>query len=145
MKIEYNHTELASIVAKHIVPLLSRYTIISLEGSVGAGKTTLTKELFTQLGVQEAITSPTYSYVNTYQANCSILHHFDLYRIDSLESFLANGFDEYLRQEAAICLIEWPAAISILLNSKDLADKHCQIILTHHSSNPAIRILEVKD
>ena len=53
-------------------------TIVTLEGPLGAGKTTLVKALFAQMGVAEQVTSPTFGYVNTYQSAKGVLHHFDV-------------------------------------------------------------------
>ncbi len=87
--------------------------VLAITGSLGAGKTTLVSHLLKALGVQDPITSPTFSYVNTYNIiDGKKIHHFDLYRIGSVEEFMSSGFDEYLYDPEAIVLIEWPEVIT---------------------------------
>ena len=95
---------------------LSGVRIITLIGSLGAGKTTLVQALLRQLGITEPVASPTYTYVNLYKTVAgNIIYHFDLYRLTKQDDFIQAGFDEYLYQENAWCLIEWPEVIEGLL------------------------------
>ena len=90
--------------------------VITFTGDLGAGKTTLIRALLKDLGVNQPITSPTFTYVNRYiTANGKTLYHFDLYRLNALDEFMAQGFDEYLYQPNSWCLIEWPAVVMPLL------------------------------
>ncbi|MFC1841620.1 tRNA (adenosine(37)-N6)-threonylcarbamoyltransferase complex ATPase subunit type 1 TsaE [Candidatus Dependentiae bacterium] len=87
-------------------------------GPLGAGKTTLIRELLKNSGVKDVVTSPTFTYLNLYkndqgQQFC----HFDLYRLSNVNDFLGAGFDEYLNDEEIICFIEWPEVIEPLLKS----------------------------
>ena len=106
-------------VALFIVKQLLRYRHITFEGPLGAGKTTLIKQIGKQLGIPEdAITSPTFAYVQIYQASQGFkVYHFDLYRVGTIDSFIELGFDEYLNDPNGICLIEWPEVIKPLLTS----------------------------
>lgn len=89
--------------------------VILLNGPMGAGKTTLIKAICKELGVEDEVSSPTYSLVNEYHAsNGEIVFHFDLYRIDDESEALDMGIDEYL-YSGSKCLIEWPEKISNLL------------------------------
>jgi len=89
-------------------------------GEVGAGKTTLIKEIGKYLGVQEGITSPTYSLVNEYEyispktKEKAAMYHLDLYRLNALEEALNIGIEEYLDTKG-YCFIEWPALIESIL------------------------------
>jgi tRNA threonylcarbamoyladenosine biosynthesis protein TsaE len=74
---------------------------------MGAGKTTLIKELCKALGSVDHFSSPTYSIVNEYNANKTKIYHFDLYRIQTAEELLDIGMEEYLDSNA-YCFIEWP-------------------------------------
>lgn len=110
---------LASIVPQLLEQAGAR-KIWCFYGEVGAGKTTLIKEIGSYLGVKEGITSPTYSLVNEYAyANpttkeLGTIFHLDLYRLNSLEEALNIGIEEYLESKA-YCFIEWPALITAIL------------------------------
>ncbi len=99
-----------------IAPLLKPNSILALIGDLGAGKTTLIKGLVQALFpsfLPEEIQSPTFTYLHVLETNPPI-YHFDLYRIQSQQEFLAMGFDEYFFQ-SGICLIEWAECILPLL------------------------------
>jgi tRNA threonylcarbamoyladenosine biosynthesis protein TsaE len=89
--------------------------IVLLEGEMGAGKTTLTKALCAALGVQDDVSSPTFSLVNEYRdGRGRPVYHFDFYRIDSAEEAERMGAQEYF-DSGYLCLIEWPSRIGPLL------------------------------
>ena len=93
--------------------------IITLTGSLGAGKTTFCAAMLKQLGVQEIAPSPTFTYVNIYTAGDGrTVYHFDLYRLKSLQEFEQAGFFEYLYQPNSLVLIEWPEILLSVLNHK---------------------------
>ena len=82
--------------------------VICLNGELGSGKTVFVKGFAKALGIQETITSPTFSLVKEYHDGEMPLFHMDVYRMeDSKENF---GLDDYLNQEG-ICIIEWPEMI----------------------------------
>ena len=78
---------------------------------MGAGKTTFTKAICKALGVDEAVTSPTFAIVNEYAGP---IYHFDFYRLKRVEEAFDMGFEDYL-YSGAWCLIEWPERIEDLL------------------------------
>jgi len=105
-------------VAKDIVRNLSGSKIILFYGEMGAGKTTLIKEICRQLGVTDTISSPTFSVVNEYHTtNNKIIYHFDLYRIKNIEECFDLGMEEYLYSNN-YCFIEWPEIALPLLPEK---------------------------
>ena len=114
--ITYSYTQLSTII-QQIMPVLAHCQVITLQGPLGAGKTTFTKAFLEQHGIDEStITSPTFTYVNMYSnAQGQRFYHFDLYRLSTLEEFISLGFNEYLYQPNSICLIEWPEPIVPLL------------------------------
>lgn len=104
--------------AKALKDLSFSFKIFALFGDLGVGKTTFAKGFLSSFQIDEkTISSPTYSYVHTFQINSLLIHHFDLYRLQNKEQFLSFGFDEYLDQDA-ICLIEWPDIIQSILPQK---------------------------
>tara|TARA_B100000900_G_scaffold68048_1_gene53286 strand:+ start:1029 stop:1448 length:420 start_codon:yes stop_codon:yes gene_type:complete len=108
-KILYKLSEIKKI-SKHILDLLGDNKIILFRGEIGAGKTTLIKNIFKQMGIKDNVTSPTFSIVNEYHINQEIICHFDLYRIKSVEELNVIGFESYL-DDQKICFIEWPEII----------------------------------
>jgi tRNA threonylcarbamoyladenosine biosynthesis protein TsaE len=106
-------------IATDIKKLLKDSPVITFTGPLGAGKTTLVKELLKQCGVTDMVTSPTFTYMNQYvAADDTIFYHFDLYRISDINQFLEAGFDEYLYQPNCLTLIEWPEHIMPLLRER---------------------------
>ena len=96
-----------------IAPILGPGDVLLLEGDVGAGKTHFARSLIqarlAAAGRQEDVPSPTYTLVQTYDdGNCEIWHA-DLYRVTDPAECLELGLDEAF--DAAICLVEWPAAL----------------------------------
>src|SRR5438132_8198797 len=114
-------------VIEELKALMKSYKVFACSGPLGAGKTTTIKALLRSCGINDAITSPTFTYVNAYKNDQGqTFYHFDLYRIGSIEEFQAQGFDEYLYQPAlrssqsevgpsSWAFIEWPEVIKPLL------------------------------
>lgn len=123
-------------VAEQLSKLLRSCQVLTFTGSLGAGKTTLIRELLRNDGIQEPITSPTFTYMNVYtNKNGQKFYHFDLYRIESLDDFCAAGFDEYLYQPNSWTFIEWPELIMPLL-THDV----CHIFLEYEDSKRIMHI-----
>ena len=80
--------------------------VICLTGDLGTGKTCLVQGMGAGLGIEEPITSPTFTLVNEYRGGRLILQHVDLYRILDSETALAFGLDEYMHDDG-VCAIEW--------------------------------------
>ena len=89
--------------------------LVLLTGDLGAGKTALVKHYVQSLGGEAAeVDSPTFSIVNTYQLKGQSIHHFDLYRLASLEEIEDIGFMEYV-DSGDTCFVEWPQKIAEFL------------------------------
>ncbi len=113
MKYKYNIDELsktANLVLKN-----AKSKNLFFYGKMGAGKTTLIKEIIKKLGVEDNVSSPTFSLVNEYLSiNNDIIFHFDFYRIEDEEEALDIGIEVYFNQNAW-CLVEWPQNVENLL------------------------------
>ena len=80
--------------------------VIFLSGPLGAGKTTFAREWLRAIGVTGAIKSPSYSMIETYQdTDIGVVHHLDLYRINSNDEIRCLGLEEYIEDHL---VIEWP-------------------------------------
>lgn len=102
-------------ISKELIKLFGPTKVILLKGEMGAGKTTLIKQLCKILGVTEATSSPTFSIVNEYKttANQSI-YHFDFYRIENEQEAMDFGYEDYFYSNA-FCFIEWAEKIPHLI------------------------------
>ena len=80
---------------------------ITLEGELGAGKTTLVQAIAAGLGVSEPVTSPTYALVQSYSSPKGTLHHLDLYRLRDASQLAQLGWYDLLTDAAIVC-VEWP-------------------------------------
>ncbi len=114
IKIEVNGLPDLEDAAKKIITFAEDEQMFIFDGEMGAGKTTLIKALAKTLGVTEVVTSPTFSIVNEYEANGSVIYHFDFYRIKDLQEAYDIGYEEYF-YSGNICFIEWPGKIESLL------------------------------
>jgi len=127
MRKEVKLEELKDFVENFLQQLPSRdsATVIGLYGNLGAGKTTLVKELAKQLGVSEDVTSPTFTLMKTYELDPGSLGsvnelkvrddvpsfkkliHIDLYRIENAEEIKIINLEELFEEKDSIILIEW--------------------------------------
>lgn len=107
-------------VADALMPMLGQHSIVCFEGEMGAGKTTLIKVICKLLGVQDSMSSPTFSIVNEYRdGDGKAIYHFDFYRIEQISEALDIGVDEYF-YSGDLCLIEWPERIKELIPEQHL-------------------------
>lgn len=101
-------------IAKEIIATSKSKTLLFF-GEMGAGKTTLIKEICKELGIEDVANSPTFSLVNEYHtATSEIVYHFDFYRIEDENEAYDIGIEDYFYADAW-CLIEWPQNIENLL------------------------------
>ena len=101
--------------AEEILESLERRTIVAFRGEMGAGKTTLIREICEQLGVTDTVTSPTFAIVNEYKdRDMRPIYHFDFSRINRIEEAFDFGYEEYF-YSGNLCLVEWPEKIEPLM------------------------------
>ena len=101
-------------VASELLEFASKVRIFIFEGEMGAGKTTFIKSFCKTLGVEDVVSSPTYSIVNEYESQNGPVFHFDFYRIKDIQEAYDLGYEEYF-YGGGICLIEWPERVAELL------------------------------
>ena len=102
-------------VADYLISLRNESDIIAFYGPMGAGKTTLIKNLCHKMGVTDEVNSPTFAIVNEYvTVEGDSVYHFDFYRIKKLEEVFDIGYDNYF-YSGNLCLLEWPEMIDPLM------------------------------
>ena len=117
-KFKYSLTNIDEI-SQLIVDKIKTVKTIMLRGELGSGKTTIVKSVLKKIGVNEVVTSPTFSIVNEYNSAETIVYHFDLYRIENTEELGVIGFEDYIYSQN-ICFIEWPEIVLDKINFKYL-------------------------
>lgn len=80
----------------------------------GCGKTKFTQGILSYFGLEDEISSPTFTIVNEYKKDDINIYHFDVYRLEDTDEFYAMGGEEYFRQNG-ICIIEWGEQIEEIL------------------------------
>jgi tRNA threonylcarbamoyladenosine biosynthesis protein TsaE len=107
--------ELLPQVAKALLNSFPESRVFAFKADMGTGKTTFIKALCRELGVNEAMSSPTFSIVNEYrESNGESVFHFDFYRLKSTEEAFEAGLHELLRS-GNYCFVEWPESAPEIL------------------------------
>lgn len=88
-------------------------SIICLVGEMGAGKTAITQGIVKGVGIEDYVTSPTYTIVNEYWGELPV-YHFDVFRIEDIDELYEIGFEEYMEKQGVI-IIEWATIIKEIL------------------------------
>jgi tRNA threonylcarbamoyladenosine biosynthesis protein TsaE len=115
-EIEYSLENISSAVNQLLEAINHGPKIWLFRGEMGAGKTTLVKEIGQQIKVKSIVQSPTFSLVNPYETESGeIIYHFDLYRLENVHEAIDIGIEEYL-DSGHLCFIEWPERAEILWN-----------------------------
>lgn len=113
MNIEFSLTEINEVATQVLAQNPKK--VILFNGEMGAGKTTFIKAFSKLLGVNDTMSSPTFSLVNEYQTSQNQkIFHFDVYRIKSEDEALDMGIEEYL-YSGNWCFIEWSEKIPNLI------------------------------
>ncbi|KPK99435.1 MAG: hypothetical protein AMJ91_07860 [candidate division Zixibacteria bacterium SM23_73_3] len=96
-------------------------SVVALIGSLGSGKTVLIQGICSGLGVEKAVTSPSFVIINEYPGrwhNSPVwIYHFDLYRLENVDEFIKLGYEEYFYGRG-ITLIEWAEKVKPFLPKK---------------------------
>ena len=122
--------EQLSEVSDYLLSMREEADIIAFYGSMGAGKTTLIKNLCHRMGVTDEVNSPTFAIVNEYVTEeGESVYHFDFYRIKKIEEAYDIGFENYF-DSGNLCLIEWPEMIEPLM-----PEKYIRVEIRHGASD----------
>ncbi|TVR77766.1 MAG: tRNA (adenosine(37)-N6)-threonylcarbamoyltransferase complex ATPase subunit type 1 TsaE [Chitinophagaceae bacterium] len=121
-KIFENYTEQdLPEVGKLLSEMLKDTFFMTFKGDLGAGKTTLIKEILINFQLESDFSSPTYSIVNEYKLNDADFrkaYHMDLYRLKHIDEAHEIGLTEYWDEDKTVCLIEWPEIAADILPEK---------------------------
>ena len=135
MKIIVNCVSELNEVANTVLSEIKDNKVICFYGEMGVGKTTFIKEICKNLGVEDNVSSPTFSIINDYlDSKKAIVHHFDFYRIENKIEAFDLGYEEYFFSDN-LCFIEWPEKIEELLPNNVV-----KIMMTKESDK---RIIEI--
>lgn len=103
-QISVRSLEETAALARKLASLVQPGMLFTLRGDLGAGKTTFTKYIGKELGVQKTINSPTFTILKQYQGSAMPMYHIDAYRLEGITQDL--GFEEYFDDDG-LCIIEW--------------------------------------
>ena len=93
-------------IGARLAEALTGGTVVAFTGDLGAGKTAFVSGMAHALGVEERVTSPTFTIVNEYEGGRLPLFHFDMYRLDSADELFHIGWEDYLAR-GGVCAVEW--------------------------------------
>lgn len=108
-----------SVLAERLASLFIPGTVLTLDGELGAGKTTFSQSVAKAIGVKEIVNSPTFTIIKEYEGERLPFYHMDVYRL-SIEEADELGLDEYFYGQG-VTLIEWASIIEDLLPPERLA------------------------
>lgn len=123
MQLASTSPEDTQAVARKLLPQIKEHRIVALHGELGAGKTCFVQGLAAALGLEMAVTSPTYTLINEYRGEHLRLYHVDTYRLNSPEEGYSLGLEE-LFESGELVVIEWAERIGSMLPEHAL---HIQI------------------
>lgn len=127
--------------AKKLASILKQNNVIVLTGELGSGKTKFVEGFLEFFGLENEISSPTFTIVNEYKKNEINIYHFDVYRLEDSSEFYEIGGEEYF--SSGICLIEWGEIIEDVLPKdyihiifeKDVNDENKRILNIQTNGN----------
>ena len=126
LSLESHSAEETQVLGRHLAAALQPGQVIALQGTLGAGKTTLVQGIAAALGINGRVTSPTFTLVNEYRSPAGFrLIHADTYRLDENSEFArleaeTFGLDETLDSQRDVILVEWAERIASLLPADHL-------------------------
>lgn len=137
IKLVSNSTDETKMLGKKLAPYLKAGDAIVLSGDLGAGKTMFVSGILSYYNKEDEASSPTFTIINEYNLTNDLkLFHFDVYRFDFEDEFLAIGGEEFFAK--GICLIEWGEKIQNYLPCE-----YIKININKDTSDENIRIFEI--
>ncbi len=124
------------IFAKSLASICKNKDIIILTGNLGSGKTKFTEGFLSYFGLEDEISSPTFTIVNEYTKKDINIYHFDVYRLEDSSEFYEIGGEEYF--DKGISIIEWGELIQDILPKQ-----YTHITFEKDDKNDNIRILKI--
>lgn len=124
-KLISNSENETKLIGKKFAEKLKKGDVVVLTGDLGSGKTKFTEGVLQYFGLEDEISSPTFTIVNEYSSENGTIYHFDVYRLEDEDEFYAIGGEEYFQK--GICLIEWGEMIE-----KALPDKYIHITFSRN-------------
>lgn len=118
MKFITSSPEETVALGKKIGEMLKNGDVIAMQGTLAAGKTTITKGIAAALGIEDTITSPTFCLISEYQGKMP-LYHMDVYRLNGAEDFAELGTDDMIYGNG-VSIIEWSEKIITELPRKTI-------------------------
>lgn len=115
MEVECHSVEETQKFASEFSKTIEIGSIISLNGGLGAGKTTFAQGFARGMGVKQHVGSPTFKLVSEYSGEKMKLFHVDCYRLSGIDDFLNMGGENLLLPKDGICLFEWASIIEGVL------------------------------
>lgn len=106
MQITTHSADETQALGEKLAKALRPGDVIAYFGDLGAGKTALTRGIARGLGIEDPVTSPTYTIVNEYLSGRLPLFHFDMYRLSSSDELFDIGWEDYLTR-GGVCAVEW--------------------------------------
>lgn len=114
LKFISNNENETKAIGFNLASKLNKKDVVVLSGDLGSGKTKFTEGFLSYFGLEDEISSPTFTIVNEYLKDDTNIYHFDVYRLEDLDEFYAIGGSEYF--DKGICLIEWGELIEPILS-----------------------------
>ena len=140
--LKYNfvsHSENDTIkFADEFASKLDAHSIIVLSGDLGSGKTKFTEGILKHFGLEDEVSSPTFTIVNEYDSKNFKIFHFDLYRLADVDEFYAMGGEEYLQN--GLCIFEWGEMIEEILQTH-----YIKITFSRDGENTDLRNLRIEE
>lgn len=116
LQMQSDSTEMTEKIGEAVGISIFPGTVVALDGDLGAGKTVFTRGIARGMGIRDDMRSPTYTILIEHPNvdGGPALYHFDTYRLEGEDDFIAAGLDEYFDQDA-VCVVEWSEKINNLL------------------------------